>query len=136
MNPFLAEIWSFMFFHGGFLIITLKIMKRQASLFQDCSFICPSILLPNFFFISWILLKIVSLTAVPKTRFFSDLCFILMHHTLFWSIKMINNVLFWLVSINKQFPLKRYFWIKACNFLISVWLSIKISTNSQQKRYK
>ena len=62
-----------MFFHGVFSIITLKTMKREASLFQDCSFIDPSILLPNFFFINGILLKILSLTAVPKTRFRGNL---------------------------------------------------------------
>ena len=112
IDPFLAEIWSFMFIHGGFLIINLKIMKRQASLFQDCSFICPSILLPNFFFISLILLEIVSLTAVPKTRFrwnFLGISLIVMHNTLFWLTKMINTALFWLVSINKGISLKNQF---------------------------
>ena len=47
-----AEMWSFMAFHGGFLIIALKLMKRQTALFQDCSFKCPSVLLPNLLFIS------------------------------------------------------------------------------------
>ena len=45
-----------------------KLMKPQASVFQDCFFIYLSILLPNFLFISSKLLKILSLTAVPKTR--------------------------------------------------------------------
>ena len=51
-------------------------MKPQAWLFQDCSFICPPILLPNLLFISWILLKILSL-SLSLSREFSELA-------LFW----------------------------------------------------
>ena len=64
-DSFVAEIWSFMTFRGGFLIITSKLIKSEASFFSGCYFISLSILLPNLLFISWILLKI---TAVPKTH--------------------------------------------------------------------
>ena len=50
IDPFVAELQFFMAFHGSSQIIALKLMKRQTSLFQDCSFICPSKLLPNFLF--------------------------------------------------------------------------------------
>ena len=33
-----------------------------------------------------------------RSREFSELCFILMHNTLFWLVKMICNVLFWLLN--------------------------------------
>ena len=110
VDPFLAEIWSFVVFHRGFSILTLKIMKRQASLFQDCFFICLSILLPNFFFISWILLNILSLTAVTNRRFHENFlnvalfwCTVLCSYWLKWQLWL----LFWLVRINKGLSLKK-----------------------------
>ena len=33
-----------------------------------------------------------------RSREFSELCFILMHNTLFWLVKMICNALFWLLN--------------------------------------
>ena len=52
IDPFVGGIWSFITFHRGFFIIISKLMKPQASFFQDRFFIRPSILLPNFLFIS------------------------------------------------------------------------------------
>ena len=42
-----------MAFDGGFSIITSKLIKPQASFFQDRSFICPSVLLPDFLFVEF-----------------------------------------------------------------------------------
>ena len=110
-------------------------MKPQAPFFQDCFFICPSTLLPNFMFVNWILLKILSFTADPKPRFLEnflnfalfwckiELCFILMHNALFWLAKMINNTLFWLVSINKgNFESNRGLWYLGRLFFASYFL--------------
>ena len=52
IDPFVAEIWSFIMFYRGFFIITSKSMKPQASFFQDRFFMRPSILMLNFLFIS------------------------------------------------------------------------------------
>ena len=62
IDPSVAEIWSFITFYGGFLTITSKLMKPQASFFQDRFFMRPSILMSNFLFISWMFLEILSLT--------------------------------------------------------------------------
>ena len=51
-DSFVAEIWSFMTFRGGFLIITSKLIKPEASFFSGCYFISLSILLLNLLFIS------------------------------------------------------------------------------------
>ena len=63
-----GPLWHFTeAFH---LYITSKLMKPHVLFFQNCSFICPSILVLNILFISWILLKILNLTAVPKRHFY------------------------------------------------------------------
>ena len=130
------------FFHDGFSIKTSKLMKPQASFFQCCSFICPSILLLNFLFISWILLMILSLTAVPKTCFHRNF----LNFALFWCTILYSDWLKWWIMPSsdslalknvffiKNFLKKSKFLIKTRNFLISCWILIKISTNSQCKR--
>ena len=46
IDLFVAEIWSFMAFHGGFSIFDFDFwfMKPQTSFFQEYFFVCPSIL--------------------------------------------------------------------------------------------
>ena len=86
--------------------------KKRTGFIASGLFFHMSINIAAIFFISWILLKIVSLTVVPKntlSREFSDLGFALMHNTLFWLIKMTNSALYWLVRINKAISLKRQF---------------------------
>ena len=61
-------------------VTTSKLMKLQTWFFQDSFSICPSIFLPDFLFISWILLKISSLTVVSKTRFHENF----LNFYLFW----------------------------------------------------
>ena len=91
VDLFVPEIWSFITFYGGFSIIASKLMKPHASFFQDCSLIRPSILMPNFLFISRMLLKILSITAVPKTRYRGNV----LNFTLFWCAIFYFNWLKW-----------------------------------------
>ena len=53
-------------------------MKPQASFFQDCSFIRPSMLLSNFLFINWIFLKLLlaldRFIAIPVNLNFFLIC--------------------------------------------------------------
>ena len=93
----------------------------------------------KFLFLSWILLKIMSLTAVPKTSFHGNF----LTFALFWCTILYSDWLKWeampysdWLALIKEFLLKSYFWIKAWNFLISTWISINISANSRQKSYK
>ena len=114
-------------------------------IFFDWFFICPSILLPHFLLISWILLALqLSLKHAFTGIFWTLVYFDAQYFILIGEI--INNTLFWMVSISKGISLKtsfasnRVLWFSvkvffASNFLISSRISIKVVTNSQQERF-
>ena len=81
-----------MAFHGEFSIFDFgfRFMKPQTLFFYECFFKCLLILLPSFLFIRGTFLKILSLVAVFKTRFYGTF----LNITLFCLVKIINNALF------------------------------------------
>ena len=108
-------------------------------------FFCMSINIANFLSISWILLALQLSLKHAFTGIFWTLVYFDAQYFILIG-KIINNTLFWMVSISKGISLKtsfapnRVLWFSvkvffASNFLISSRISIKVVTNSQQERF-
>ena len=108
-------------------------------------FFCMSIKIANFLSISWILLALQLSLKHAFTGIFWTLVYFDAQYFILIG-KIINNTLFWMVSISKGISLKtsfasnRVLWFSvkvffASNFLISSRISIKVVTNSQQERF-
>ena len=67
-RPF--SCWNIVFYVPSWSIVDFENNEASSFIVSALFFHMSINILQNFFFISWILLKIMSLTAVPKTRFF------------------------------------------------------------------